>query len=106
MLVVIESEKRVTKDHPLRRIKQLAKQAPDQLSPVFAQMYSALGRPSNPPERLLERSLLMALHCAQRGGCFARSSTTTSGFRWFLDLGNGRGQFRSHNLRAQGLPTI
>ncbi len=32
------------------------------LSPLFDEMYSAIGRPSIPPERLLKGSLLMALY--------------------------------------------
>jgi hypothetical protein len=60
MLMVIDPEKRVAKDHPLRRIKQLAEEALAQLSPVFDEIYSMLGRRSIPPERLLKASLLMA----------------------------------------------
>lgn len=66
MLVVIDPEKRVAKDHPLRRIKQLAEEALAQLSPVFDQMHSAVGRPSIPPERLLKASLDGALHGQKR----------------------------------------
>ena len=61
MLVVFDAEQRVAKEHPLRRIKQLADAALKELSPLFEQMYSAVGRPSIPPERLLKASLLMAL---------------------------------------------
>ena len=61
MLVVIDPEKRVAEDRPLRRITQLAKEAPAQLSPVFNEMYSAVGRPSISPERLLKTSLPIAL---------------------------------------------
>jgi hypothetical protein len=38
MLVVIDPERWVPKHHPLRRIKQLAEVALDQLSPVFNEM--------------------------------------------------------------------
>jgi hypothetical protein len=38
MLVVIDAEKRVAKNHPLRRIKQLAEEALAQLSPAFDQI--------------------------------------------------------------------
>jgi transposase len=62
MLVVIDPEKHVPQDHPIRRIKQLADAALRQLSPGFDQMYSALGRPSIAPGRLLKASLLMALY--------------------------------------------
>ncbi len=45
--------------------KQLADAALKELSPLFAQMYSAVGRPSIPPERLLQASLLMALYAVR-----------------------------------------
>ena len=62
LLVVINPEQRIPQGHPLRRIKALADAALKELSPVFDQMYSAVGRPSLPPERLLKASLLMALY--------------------------------------------
>ena len=67
MLVVIDPDKRVAKDHPLRRIKQLAQEALTQLWPVFDQMYSAVGRPSIPPRALVESFVADgAVHGAQR----------------------------------------
>lgn len=67
MLIVMNVEERVPKEHPLRRIKQLAEAVLQELSPTFDQMYSRTGRPSIPPERLLKASLLMALYTgAQR----------------------------------------
>ena len=62
MLIVVNVEERISKEHPLRRIKQLAEIGLKELSPVFDEMYSVLGRPSIPPERLLKASLLMALY--------------------------------------------
>ena len=41
---------RVPKDHPLRRVKDLADGALALLSPTFAKMYAGTGRPSVPPE--------------------------------------------------------
>ena len=86
MLVVIDPEKRVAKDHPLRRIKQLAHEALAQLGPVFDQMYSAVGRPSIPPERLLKASLLMALYTVRSERLFCEQLDYNLLFRWFLDL--------------------
>jgi len=86
MLVVIDPEKRVAKDHPLRRIKQLAQEALAQLGPVFDQMYSAVGRPSIPPERLLKASLLMALYTVRSERLFCEQLDYNLLFRWFLDL--------------------
>src|SRR5689334_16260074 len=62
MLLVINLVERIPQDHPLRRIKQLADAALKELSPLFDRLYSALGRPSIPPERLLKASLMMALY--------------------------------------------
>jgi transposase len=62
MLTLVNPEKRVPANHPIRLIKQLAEVALKELSPLFEQMYSEVGRPSIPPERLLKASLLMALY--------------------------------------------
>ena len=55
-------EDRVPKSHPLRRVKGLADAELEKLSPVFEAMYSKMGRPSIPPERLLKACLLIALY--------------------------------------------
>jgi transposase len=86
MLVVINPEQRVPQGHPLRRIKVLADAALKELSPVFDQMYSAVGRPSIPPERLLKASLLMALHTVRSERLFCEQLDYNFLFRWFLDL--------------------
>ena len=86
MLVVINPEQQMPKGHPLRRIKALADAALAQLSPVFDEMYSAVGRPSIPPERLLKASLLMALHTVRSERLFCEQLDYNFLFRWFLDL--------------------
>jgi transposase len=86
ILVIFDAEQRVPQRHPLRRIKALADAALAQLSPRFDEMYSAVGRPSIPPERLLKASLLIALHtvCSER--MFCEQLDYNFLFRWFLDL--------------------
>ena len=86
MLVVINPAQRIPQSHPLRRIKALADAALKELSPVFAQMYSAVGRPSIPPERLLKASLLMALHTVRSERLLCEQLDYNFLFRWFLDL--------------------
>ena len=86
MLVVFDAEQRVPKSHPLRRIKALADAALAQLSPRFDQMYSAVGRPSIPPERLLKASLLMALYTVRSERMLCEQLDYNFLFRWFLDL--------------------
>ena len=53
MLTLTGPDQRVPNDHPLRRIKVLADAALESLSNDFDAMYSAVGRPSIAPERLL-----------------------------------------------------
>ena len=53
-LGLVSPESRVPKDHPLRRVKPLLDRALADLSPLFQEMYAELGRPSIPPERLLQ----------------------------------------------------
>src|SRR5208282_235036 len=86
LLVVINPEQRIPQGHPLRRIKILADTALKQLSPLFDEMYSAVGRPSIPPERLLKASLLMALHTVRSERLFCEQLDYNLLFRWFLDL--------------------
>ncbi len=86
MLMVVNAEHRIPKEHPLRRIKQMADTVLKELSPVFDQMYSVVGRPSIPPERLLKASLLMALYTVRSERLFCEQLDYNLLFRWFLDL--------------------
>ena len=86
MLMVLNLEQRVPTDHPLRRIKQLAETVLQGLSPSFDRMYSATGRPSIPPERLLKASLLMALYTVRSERLLCEQLDYNLLFRWFLDL--------------------
>jgi transposase len=64
-----------------------------QLSPLFDEMYSAVGRPSIPPERLLKASLLMALHTVRSGRLSCEQLDYNFLFRWFLDLETDEASF-------------
>jgi transposase len=86
MLTLISPESRVPKDHPLRRIKRMAEQELKRLSPVFDQMYSKMGRPSIPPERILKSSLLIALYSVRSERQFCEQLDYNLLFRWFLDM--------------------
>ena len=86
MLTLVNPEKRVPSNHPIRRIKPLAEAALKELSPLFEQMYSEVGRPSIPPERLLKASLLMALYTVRSERMFCEQLDYNLLFRWFLDL--------------------
>ena len=86
MLTLVNPEKRVPANHPIRLIKALAEVALKELSPLFEQMYSEVGRPSIPPERLLKASLLMALYTVRSERMFCEQLDYNLLFRWFLDL--------------------
>jgi transposase len=86
MLMVIDLEQRVPKEHPLRRIKQLTEAVLEELSAICDRMYSAIGRPSIPPERLLKASLLMALYTVRSERLFCEQLEYNLLFRWFLDM--------------------
>lgn len=86
MVCLISAADRIAKDHPLRRVKVLADDALADLSRAFAQMYSNVGRPSIPPERLLKSMLLMALYSVRSERQFCEQLEYNLLFRWFLDM--------------------
>jgi hypothetical protein len=53
MFSYVSIEDRIPADHPLRAMQALVQPILRALSPRFDTLYSALGRPSIPPERLL-----------------------------------------------------
>ena len=86
MLSVLTPERRVPPSHPLRAVKKLADAALAELSPTFSAMYSAVGRPSIPPERLLKASLLMALYTVRSERLFCEQLDYNLLYRWFLNM--------------------
>jgi transposase len=86
MLSVIGPEERVPQDHPIRRIKALADAELKCLSPTFDAMYSRVGRPSIPPERLLKACLLIALYSIRSERQFCERLNYDLLFRFFLDM--------------------
>lgn len=86
MFTTVSPEKRVPKDHPLRKIKWLADAILKTLSPTFDTMYSRVGRPSIPPERLLKSMVLMALYSVRSERLFCEQLDYNMLFRWFLDM--------------------
>jgi transposase len=80
-------EQRVPAEHPLRTIKVYADDALRSMSATLTQMYSKIGRPSIPPERLLKAQLLMALYSVRSDRLFCEMLDYNILFRWFLDMG-------------------
>ena len=86
LLAIVKLEERVPKDHPLRRIKEVADAALERLSPEFDRMYASVGRASVPPERLLKASLLIALYSVRSERAFCEEFEYNLLYRWFLDM--------------------
>ncbi|MXZ24447.1 MAG: IS5 family transposase [Caldilineaceae bacterium SB0665_bin_21] len=86
MLAIVDLEERIPRDHPLRRIKEVADAALARLSPVFDHMYAQVGRASVPPERLLKASLLIALYSVRSERAFCEELEYNLLYRWFLDM--------------------
>src|SRR5580692_10427690 len=86
LLTTTSPGKRVPATHPIREIKRLADQALAKLDPVFDAMYSSIGRPSIPPERLLKAQLLIALYSVRSERQFCERLDYDLLFRFFLDM--------------------
>jgi transposase len=93
MLMLMSPESRVPSTHPLRGVKKLADAALAELSGRFDAMYSTVGRPSIPPERLLKSTLLMALYTVRSERQFCEQLDYNLLFRWFLDMDMAEGSF-------------
>jgi hypothetical protein len=62
MFSYISPEQRVPADHPLRKVREITDRLLNELSGLFEQMYSKMGRPSIAPEKLLRALLLQVLY--------------------------------------------
>ena len=118
MLTLVNPEQRVPGNHPIRLIKALAEVALKELSPLFEQMYSEVGRRWIPPERLLKASLLMALYTVRGERMFCEQLDYNLLFRWFLDLNwdepgfdhssfsRNRARLLEHNVAGEFFRTV
>jgi transposase len=86
MFSYISPDQRVPQTHPLRWIKKQADEVLKELSPVFDDCYSEIGRPSIPPEQLLKSMLLIALYTVRSDRLFCEMLDYNILFRWFLDM--------------------
>lgn len=79
-------EQRVPEDHPLRRIHTLTEAALKPLRGSLEDLYSDVGRPSVPPERLLRAMLLQVLFSIRSERALVDQIELHLGFRWFVGL--------------------
>ena len=86
MFSYLSPENRVPTDHPLRRMRPMVDVALTSLSPVFDEMYSAVGRPSIAPEKLLKALLLQVLYTIRSERLLMEQLGYNLLFRWFVGL--------------------
>ena len=79
-------EHRIPADHPLRPLRAMVDAALRELSPQFDQLYSTVGRPSIPPERLLRALLLQVLYSVRSERLLMEQLDYNLLFRWFVGL--------------------
>jgi transposase len=86
MFSYVSLEQRVPADHPLRPIRQITDRILATLSPKFTKMYSKIGRPSIPPEKLLRALLLQVLYTVRSERLLMEQLDYNLLFRWFVGL--------------------
>jgi transposase len=83
----VDLEERVPARHPLRKVRQIVNDALTSLDAEFDRLYSAAGRPSIAPERLLRASLLQILFSVRSERQLMEQMQYNLLFRWFVGLG-------------------
>ncbi len=83
----VDLEARVRRDHPLRKIREIVNAALASLEPEFVALYSPIGRPSIPPEKLLRAMLLQAFYSIRSERLLMERLEYDLLFRWFVGIG-------------------
>src|ERR1041384_4038777 len=86
MFSYVSPEERVPADHPLRAIRRMTDAIFERLSPRFDRLYSTIGRPSIPPEKLLRALLLQGLYTVRSERLLMEQLQYNLLFRWFVGL--------------------
>jgi transposase len=86
MFSYLSPETRVRQDHPLRAIRVQMDGVLAGLSPVFEAMYSTIGRPSIPPEKLLRALMLQMLYSVRSERLLMEEIDYSILFRWFVGM--------------------
>ncbi len=86
MFYYLSPEKMIPEDHPIRSIRKMVDLALAELSPELDKMYSRIGRPSVPPEKLLKGLLLQTLFSIRSVRQLMDQVRFNILFKWFLGL--------------------
>ncbi len=82
----VSCEARVPGNHPLQPIRAIVDEALAVMSPAFEGLYSKIGRPSIPPEKLLRALLLQAFYSVRSERQLMEQLDYNLLFRWFVGL--------------------
>ena len=80
----VDLEARVGENHPLRAIRMIVNEALAALAGDFSALYSRLGRPSIPPEKLLRAILLQTFYSIRSERLLMERLEYDLLFRWFV----------------------
>ncbi|HEY3119798.1 MAG TPA: IS5 family transposase [Vicinamibacteria bacterium] len=83
----ITPSQRVPHDHPLRSVRKVVDAALERMSPRFQRLYSRIGRPSIPPEKLIRALLLQVLYTIRSERQLIEHLNYNILYRWFVGLG-------------------
>ena len=83
----VDLEKRVRADHPLRAIRLIVNDALSALERDLSALYSPIGRPSVPPEKLLRAMLLQAFYSIRSERQLMERLEYDLLYRWFVGIG-------------------
>jgi transposase len=83
----VDLEARIRGDHPLRVIRTIVSEALGALEREFTALYSPIGRPSIPPEKLLRAMLLQAFYSIRSERLLMERLEYDLLFRWFVGIG-------------------
>src|SRR6202042_2831778 len=86
MFSYLSPEQRGPAGHPLRRVREITDRLLVELSDLFDQMYSTMGRPSIAPEKLLRALLLQVLYTVRSERMLIEQLDYNLLFRWFVGL--------------------
>src|SRR5438874_9552427 len=86
MFSYVSPEERMPTNHPLRAIRRMTDAILERLSPRFDRLYSDIGRPSIPPEKLLRPLLLQGLYTVGSERLLMEQLQYNLLFRWFVGL--------------------
>src|SRR5712691_317417 len=82
----LSPETRVPASHPLRKIRELVRDALRELNGSFRRLYASEGRPSIPPEQLLSALLLQVFYGIRSERQLMEQLDYNLLYRWFVGL--------------------